>query len=154
MLNFLRKTPEEVFQNQFPLFVQGWAPQLSEIEMREYEHPDGLDFDEYSQEDQNNCDDFYDRKEYDLNAHAELIASHYSLTLPQLLGAVLHSNPIAEWPSDFTPEFIQRVVHECTAKERRQLLEFLPESHPLQSIWWRTMSESIPLSDSNLNILL
>jgi len=97
---------------------------------------------------------FEDQKTTDLLAHIDLLLTHYRRALPQLLDAVLHADPLNNWPSDFTPELIERVIHECTPKELHNVLEFLPSGHPLHALWHTIATTRLPGSNSKWNIVL
>ncbi|MHA1673083.1 MAG: hypothetical protein ACTSYI_05595 [Promethearchaeota archaeon] len=148
----LKGLPSALKNNPIPPFVQEWASRHQEIRDREF--PNWQNWDYFTAEEQNNYYRFEDQKSADLIAHAELLAAHYCQNLSQLLDAVLHVNPPTDWPSDFSPELVQRVVHECTLKERHHMLEFLHKEHPLRDFWHPTSAAKIPLPDSKWDIVL
>ncbi|MHA1612887.1 MAG: hypothetical protein ACTSVZ_14455 [Promethearchaeota archaeon] len=136
----LKGLPSALKNNPIPPFVQEWASRHQEIRDREF--PNWQNWDYFTAEEQNNYYRFEDQKSADLIAHAELLAAQYIQNLSQLLDAVLHANPPTDWPSDFSPELVQRVVNECTAKERH-----------LHEFWLPNSAAKISLPDSQWDIV-
>jgi len=141
-------------KDQFPPFVQLWVSLWEEIRAREFEYPEGRDYHNQTGEDEDNYMEFSEQKDTDLRDHIYRLAAHHRQNLPQLLDAVMHADPPTNWPNDFSPELIQRVIHECTPKERHHVLDVLPKKHPLHGLWKPNSVAKITLPDSHWDIVL